>query len=198
MYVGTFAVVSLMVGDVIKRYVDDNPSMCEVVTYINGTNGTDVITVVTELEILDCPKVLEVVVALTFLTGLIMVREWQCVYSDTYICSLVVQVFMLVINAINYISVTPICGSTLKGNVFLNWRCTDHQHSPIFLRWLLILSVVCFCICKWSPLRALWTWNEFTICHTKTWIDLCSGLQTIWDVFNKPLCWNVNFDITDA
>ena len=76
-----------MVGDATNRYIDDNPSLCEVVTYVNGTNetGGGLIPLVTELDLLDCPKALEVVIAITFVTGLIMVRVCQCVYSDTYV-----------------------------------------------------------------------------------------------------------------
>ena len=85
LYIGTFAVVSLMVGDATNRYIDDNPSLCEVVKYINdtdenGTNGTgQLIPLVTELDLIDCPKALEVAIAITFITGLIMVRVEQCV-----------------------------------------------------------------------------------------------------------------------
>ena len=74
-----------MVGDATNRYIDDNPSLCEVVTYINDTdendtNGTGhLIPLVTELDLIDCPKALEVAIAITFITGLIMVRVEQCV-----------------------------------------------------------------------------------------------------------------------
>ena len=81
-----------MVGDATNRYIDDNPSLCEVVTYINDTdendtNGTGhLIPLVTELDLIDCPKALEVAIAITFITGLIMVRVEQCVYVCVCVC----------------------------------------------------------------------------------------------------------------
>ena len=81
-----------MVGDATNRYIDDNPSLCEVVTYINDTdendtNGTGhLIPLVTELDLIDCPKALEVAIAITFITGLIMVRVEQCVCVCVHAC----------------------------------------------------------------------------------------------------------------
>lgn len=69
---GTFAVVCLMVGDATSRYVDAHPSLCEAVSYRNETNESGE-AVTTSLDIADCPKALEVVVTITFATGLIMV-----------------------------------------------------------------------------------------------------------------------------
>ena len=69
-----------MVGDATSRYVHSHPSLCEVVheTVDNKTNITlDCETVeknVIMLDLADCPKALEVVFAITFTTGLIMVR----------------------------------------------------------------------------------------------------------------------------
>lgn len=59
-----------MVGDATSRYIDEHPSLCEeVVDFNNVTNES----VTAELDILNCPKALEVVFTITFATGLIMV-----------------------------------------------------------------------------------------------------------------------------
>jgi len=59
-----------MVGDATTHYIDAHPSLCEEVSHDNETNET----VVTELDIANCPKALDVVFTITFVTGLIMVR----------------------------------------------------------------------------------------------------------------------------
>ena len=64
-----------MVGDATTRYIDAHPSLCEVVSYANisDSNKTMVEEIVTKLDVVDCPKALEVVFTITFATGLIMV-----------------------------------------------------------------------------------------------------------------------------
>lgn len=64
-----------MVGDATTRYIDAHPSLCEVVSYVNVSdkNETMVEEIVTKLDVVDCPKALEVVFTITFATGLIMV-----------------------------------------------------------------------------------------------------------------------------
>ena len=59
-----------MVGDATSRYIDAHPSLCEVVSDSNDTQ------IVTKLDVVDCPKALEVVFTITFATGLIMVRVY--------------------------------------------------------------------------------------------------------------------------
>ena len=65
---GTFAVICLMVGDATSRYVDANPSLCEVVSHDNND------TMTATLDLPDCPKALEVVFTITFANGLIMLQ----------------------------------------------------------------------------------------------------------------------------
>jgi len=60
-----------MVGDAQSEYIDSNPSLCEQVKY-NKTNEKNVTI---ELDLDKCPAALDVVFTITFITGLIMVRE---------------------------------------------------------------------------------------------------------------------------
>ena len=77
-WLGTFAVICLMVGDATSRYIDAHPSLCEVVSY-NDSNS-NYTPIVTKLDVVDCPKALEVVFTITFATGLIMVRLYVHIY----------------------------------------------------------------------------------------------------------------------
>ena len=64
-----------MVGDATTRYIDAHPSLCEVVSYGNVSDNNEIMVeeIVTKLDVVDCPKALEVVFTITFATGLIMV-----------------------------------------------------------------------------------------------------------------------------
>ena len=56
-----------MVGNAQSKYIHNNPSLCEVYNETTGENTTS--------ELYDCPAALDVVFTITFVTGLIMVRE---------------------------------------------------------------------------------------------------------------------------
>jgi len=57
-----------MVGNAQSKYIHANPSLCECYND-TGDNTT------TELDLDKCPAALDVVFTITFVTGLIMVRE---------------------------------------------------------------------------------------------------------------------------
>lgn len=65
---GTLAITCLMVGNAQSKYIHANPSLCECYND-TGDNTT------TELDLDKCPAALDVVFTITFVTGLIMVRE---------------------------------------------------------------------------------------------------------------------------
>ena len=73
-FTGTLAITCLMVGDALSDYIDDNPSLCELVKYNETTGKNRTI----ELDLADCPAALDVVFTITFVTGLIMVWD-NCV-----------------------------------------------------------------------------------------------------------------------
>lgn len=70
--VGIFAIVSLMVGDVVRRTIDADPSLCASDPMGNDTvNATG--TGDTEFDYPECSASLDIAVTMAFLSALFMV-----------------------------------------------------------------------------------------------------------------------------
>lgn len=74
--IGIFAIVSLMVGDVVRRTIDADPSLCMSVSGgsdDNTTNTTDGTTTEVEVDYPDCPASVDIAITMAFVYAMFMV-----------------------------------------------------------------------------------------------------------------------------
>ena len=72
-YAGTSAVTSLVIGNVVRRIIDANPSLCVSKNLISAdtVNATDVDSM--QFDYPDCPASVDIAITMTFVYALIMV-----------------------------------------------------------------------------------------------------------------------------